>query len=214
MTKRKSVVRTHVESEEFTLSDRESAAAAARTRPRQRGPDLVPDGYLDLADAIGRISQKLGLKRSAAVELARQQLFGGHLPSHIIDADGRVSRVESRDWGSDNASEMIATGRAYANSRTDSTILVLEDDLKRILAGVNPRSTVSAEKACAQKIAQMASNGTAPRDKETLWLEVSKELGSGLSRRGFDRAWANAAPPDWKKSGAKSKKESLRQSAQ
>ncbi len=66
------------------------------------------------------------------------------------------------------------------------------------------KPTAKAQRECERWITELASQGHMPGNKEFLWKGANKKWGRRLSRRGFDRAWANAAPDGWKSSGRKS----------
>ena len=65
-------------------------------------------------------------------------------------------------------------------------------------------SSNKAEKACEKWIRELRETGYKPRNKKALLEEAIKKF-EGLSKRGFDRAWANEAHPDWQKVGRKPK---------
>ena len=67
-------------------------------------------------------------------------------------------------------------------------------------------TTVGAETKCRQWIEERAAAGNAPANRNALFKEAHKKFRKTLSRRGFDRAWAVAAPDEWKKPGRKSRR--------
>jgi hypothetical protein len=65
------------------------------------------------------------------------------------------------------------------------------------------RSVVSVETSCRQWIADLAAQDVVPRSRDDLFSQAIAKFPNGLSRRGFDRCWDNAAPESWKRAGRK-----------
>ncbi len=65
-------------------------------------------------------------------------------------------------------------------------------------------TTILMQKRCEDWIKAKASAGEGPFKKDALFEEARRSLEGQLSRRAFERAWAAAAPEDWKKPGRKS----------
>ncbi len=66
--------------------------------------------------------------------------------------------------------------------------------------------TAAAEDACREWIQERAQDSETPArpKRDALFADAQDQpFGKGLSRLAFNRAWANAAPPEWKKPGRK-----------
>ena len=66
------------------------------------------------------------------------------------------------------------------------------------------KPTIAAETTCRQWIERKAETGEKPANRKSLYDEARTEIGPALSKRAFTRAWATAAPDDWKRPGKKS----------
>lgn len=67
----------------------------------------------------------------------------------------------------------------------------------------NAGALASVETQCRKWIAELAAQGVTPRSREDLFSQALSKFPQGLTRRGFDRCWDNAAPESWKRAGRK-----------
>ena len=72
-------------------------------------------------------------------------------------------------------------------------------------ADASSAGTITAERECAQWIAELASGGYRPANKEAVRQKAIDKWGQRLSDRSFERAWASDAPGEWRKPGKKRK---------
>lgn len=87
-------------------------------------------------------------------------------------------------------------------------ILLGEDALRVLIAGLDaPRSAPgrtltgrSPRAQCRELILALAAAGEVPDSKDALFAHAGRRI-DGLSRRGFDSAWAEAAPESWRRPG-------------
>jgi len=70
-----------------------------------------------------------------------------------------------------------------------------------------PRRTAGAVKRCIRWIEGLAKAGNKPLTRTALFEEARQVIGDGLSERGFNHAWAQAAPDDWKAPGRKPRRD-------
>lgn len=66
--------------------------------------------------------------------------------------------------------------------------------LGRTLTGRSPRAQ------CRELIRALAAAGEVPDSKDALFAHARRRI-DGLSRRGFDSAWSEAAPESWRRPG-------------
>ncbi|MEQ8710890.1 MAG: hypothetical protein RIC36_18050 [Rhodospirillales bacterium] len=87
-------------------------------------------------------------------------------------------------------------------------VLIAEDPLRALTAGLRHASRSSGRTltgqspraACRDWIESLAAGGESPDSKDALFA-VAETRFPGLSRRGFDAAWAQAAPEGWRRPG-------------
>lgn len=87
-------------------------------------------------------------------------------------------------------------------------ILLGEDALRVLIAGLDappsgPGRTLtgrSPRAQCRDLIRALAAAGEVPNSKDALFTLAAGRI-DGLSRRGFDSAWAEAAPESWRRPG-------------
>jgi hypothetical protein len=72
-------------------------------------------------------------------------------------------------------------------------------------ANASGAGTSAAEHECARWIAELASGGYRPANREAVRQKATDKWGQRLSDRSFERAWASAAPGEWRKPGRKRK---------
>ena len=94
---------------------------------------------------------------------------------------------------SETASSRVEAGR-------DETAAPSADDLKPLPpSGIRTTRAVDAERRCAELIVGLSDSDRKPKD--AVFTAAKKHCGEALSRKAFDRAWANAAPAAWKRGG-------------
>lgn len=67
-------------------------------------------------------------------------------------------------------------------------------------------SSSRAKHLCEKWLVEISGPGQPRQRKDDVWREAKSKF-SGLSKRGFDIAWTNSVPDEWKKSGAPPKSE-------
>lgn len=81
-------------------------------------------------------------------------------------------------------------------------------DTKSAEAGTNGRNTIASETRCKEWLINLMRDDSRPDKSKPEYRDEAKKFFSGLSVRGFDRAWANAMEEtgnaNWKKPGPKS----------
>ena len=95
-----------------------------------------------------------------------------------------------------------------APSPPADAILLGEDALRALIAGLaapaqGPGRTLtgrSPRAQCRDLIRSLAAAGEMPDSKDALFAHAARRI-EGLSRRGFDSAWAEAAPESWRRPG-------------
>ena len=187
---------------------------------RQERPDLV---QMWRAERSARYRFRLTARK------LRDDLYNGNLrawahrpkvgdveeiPTYVWGRDGIVWVFELGNdparWLSPNAIKLRdESGKGSVSM--EGRVLLLASEVKAYMAKsadageLLSKTTVAAERECEQWIAGFASQEYKPANKEALRHEAMEKWSSQLSRRSFDRAWARAAPDDWKRSGRKSK---------
>ena len=116
------------------------------------------------------------------IRVFNRELYPGDEPSHEIAEPGRLLELSGRDGGDVEAKSEPESGR-----------------------GENVVPTAKAVKDCCQWLEARRAAGP-QRAKDGYW-EIASEEFERLSRRGFDRAWANAVgdDPRWTRAGRKPK---------
>ena len=135
------------------------------------------------------------------------------IPAHVWGRDDIEIVFElgnnPRSWRNPNIisfSPEVSQGLSFVEGR----VLLLATDVEAYagqLGGAEDspgRPTIRAEQECRRWITELASQGYKPENKEALWRKAGGKWVGRLSRRGFDRAWASAAPDTWKLPGRKS----------
>ena len=89
--------------------------------------------------------------------------------------------------------------------RVTGHVVVREADLKPLLmqrsAAPIIMATTGGIRECTEWIRQLADTGPKPAKKAELWKQAQKKWPDRLSYRGFEAAWNEGAPPNWRKSG-------------
>lgn len=70
--------------------------------------------------------------------------------------------------------------------------------------GIRTNRDEEAEKECERWISDQSSR---PKNKQSAFEAARKACGEQLSYKAFERAWANKAPVEWKKSGRRKRAE-------
>lgn len=93
----------------------------------------------------------------------------------------------------------LSAGKSTADAGEPQEVTT-ERTVASLVAGIRTTTDEKAETACGEWIAKLAER---PRNKDTAFAEAKAALANigALSRKAFDRAWANRAPDDWKKPG-------------
>ncbi len=146
--------------------------------------------------------------------------------TELIDADGEILSGHWSDlWderkasAKDEISQVSNTPRAgeftvqlkeldsrYESLKARSDTLVKAAGERAAANTENvSRGTIAAERECAEWIAELASGGYRPAKKEAVRQKATAKWGQKLSHRSFERAWASAAPGEWRKPGKKRK---------
>ena len=143
------------------------------------------------------------------------------VPAVVIFDNGQSYQVGASVWLSNSAPRIFRTGvepvdlrqqladRQFGRGRR--RVLLSEARLNAALAREKKPETaktafvgtVKAETDCRKWIEQKAAAGETPANSSALYSEARERFGNNLSRRAFDRAWAAAAPEEWKKPGRK-----------
>jgi len=135
-------------------------------------------------------------------------LASGAVVAHGFDGEGRPTEVGAAQWRRSDLYVEVAEGSLlevvpgakeprHALRRISSGIrLAAVDRTAEAPMGrtvVRTRSMVSAETKCQEWLADlMRKLPEQSKPKAEWWDQATERFGSGLSRRGFDRAWANA----------------------
>jgi hypothetical protein len=70
------------------------------------------------------------------------------------------------------------------------------------------RRTSGAVHRCIRWIEELARDGIKPINRAALFEQARRVIGDELSERGFNHAWAQAAPDEWKAPGRKPRRDS------
>lgn len=171
-------------------------------------------------------------RHDAIVQKLRTDLNAGTLHAWVHRTKvGGLVEIPPDDWGRDdivsvfelgnrrtkwlnpNIIKFIAALGTNGNPKpVEGRVLLLASEVQTYVkqqdndADASGPGTIAAETRCEQWIRELVSQGYIPESKEALWRQATQRWGARLSRRGFDRAWANASPDEWKRSGRKSKR--------
>ena len=119
----------------------------------------------------------------------------GRDASRPIDSERVVVPPDSWRFLIPNFEDSSAVGGGFAVAG----ILVTEaQSTRRVTA------SVKAAKSCREWIKALARQGRQRPRKDDIFAEAKTRFGDTLSRREFERAWADAAPKDWRVAGRKS----------
>ncbi len=184
-------------------------------KPPER-PEHCPRDHEWLPDAYKRDVEPHGPE---ARDRVRQALAEGDIIAKLRTRSGERHEIDRRMWDKEPVAKKVyprfkdgwmrmglqlRTG-LYTGHYVAGFVFVPQESLSEEVHDQSPvRPTTKAQRECARWITELASQGHMPGNKESLWEEANKKWGGRLSRRGFDRAWASAAPEDWKRSGRKS----------
>jgi hypothetical protein len=121
-------------------------------------------------------------------------------PSHFV----HDLRMDFEDLRWQIRKQLGEAPRARATESADRQQLAAAAELP---SGIRTNQAASAERECKELIQRWTATGSRPANKEAAFLAAQKEVGiiGHLSRKAFERAWARAAPEDWKIPGAPSK---------
>lgn len=172
------------------------------TSPR---PWRTPVGYVLLDDVIDQIGQlvlqqgwrgiegEVKSKNKAQLSKAIRHLFDlcekGTLDVYALLPDGRWVKVHEHQWRQEWFADALMKKERPVN------LFVKEEQVK---AHVRPLKTSASEKN-ARKWFLNQVKGPKTKSRDDYFREATERF--GVSRRQFERLWADLAPPDWKQPG-------------
>ena len=138
------------------------------------------------------------------------------IPPYVWSRDGieSVFALENNpiSWRNPNIIEFSAAVGGHGSPvMVEGRVLLSGSDVQTYVkqldhgANASGAGTSAAERECAQWIAELVSGGYRPANKEAVRQKATDKWGQRLSHRSFERAWASAAPGEWRKPGKRRK---------
>ena len=178
------------------------------TKKKLDRPEHVPKDHEWLPDAYKRDVEPLGPE---ARELVRQALAEGEITALLRTPFGERHPIPPRMWEKEPVAEKVyprfedgwmkTALEPTVSPKPMGWIFVRKGAIAKILQSTAPAGTAGAEARCRTWLESLPVKPIP--GKGDLSVQAQKKF-HGLSRRGFDRAWATAAPDGWKRPGRKS----------